>query len=319
MKIKLSNLLIISAFLVTPCYYTYGQEETDEIPENVIENQHCFSCHGQDFYYYYNDWIERDVRERMNPYFVIDSSEFYVSNHKTFKCIDCHSSDYEEFPHDGFLRMEPSYTCMDCHGGDEDYAKYNFEEIEAEFNNSVHASRHDETFSCWMCHNPHTYKISARNTTSIINTVAYDNGICLECHADVDMYHLVTNKENPNILTTHEWLPNQALHFANVRCIECHASINDSLLVAHLVQPKEKAVKKCVECHSTNSLLMASLYKHQVREQRGTAGFINSAILNEAYVIGANRSPLLNKVSLIIFGFVLLGILVHTILRIIKN
>lgn len=319
MKIQLSVFITIIIWYCLAGTMTYSQENTDEIPENVQANEQCFECHGQDFYYYYNDWIEREVRERMNPYFVIDSAEFYVSNHKTFYCVDCHSTDYETFPHDGLLRMEPSYTCMDCHGGDENYAKYNFEEIEEEYNKSVHASRHDETFSCWMCHDPHTYHISARTTESVINTVAYDNGICLECHADLDMYQLVTDKENPNILNTHDWLPNQSMHFANVRCIECHAEINDSLLVAHLVLPKEKAVRKCVECHSTNSLLMASLYKYQTREQRGNLGFVNAAILNEAYVIGANRSPLLNNVSIIIFGLVMLVIFIHALLRIIKN
>ena len=43
-------------------------------------------------------------------------------------------------------------------------------------------------------------------------------------------------------MQTHEWLPNETLHFQNVRCIECHTQINDSILVAHLVLPKEKAL-----------------------------------------------------------------------------
>lgn len=319
MKIKLSVQLTLICLFSLASIIGYSQENTDEIPENVAQNQKCFKCHGQNFYYYYNDWIEQDVRERMNPYFVIDSAKFYVSNHRGFVCIDCHSADYETFPHDPMLRMEPSYTCMDCHGGDDNYAKYNFEGIQEEYNKSVHARRQNETFSCWMCHNPHTYKINARTNKNVINTVAYDNGICLECHADIDMYQLVTDKQNPNILKTHDWLPNQSLHFANVRCIECHAKINDSLLVAHQIQPKEKAVRKCVQCHSTNSLLMASLYKYQSREQRGNVGFVNAAILNEAYVIGANRNPMLNKVSLIIFGLVLAAIFGHAILRIFKN
>ena len=294
-------------------------QDDGEVPENVTANEQCLKCHGQDFYNYYNDWLERDVRERMNPYYVIDSAEFYVSNHRTFFCTDCHSTDYEVFPHEGYLRMEPTYTCMDCHGGDENWAHFNFEEIESEFDKSVHASRYNEDFTCWMCHDPHTYKISARETENLLNTIAYDNGICLECHADIDMYQLITEKENPNILKTHNWLPNQELHFANVRCIECHARINDSLLVAHQILPKDQAVKRCVECHSTNSLLMASLYKHQIREKRGLTGFVNAAIMNEAYVIGANRSPLLNNVSLIIFGLVLLAVIGHGVLRIIKR
>ncbi|MFP4469838.1 MAG: hypothetical protein ACLFPE_04110 [Bacteroidales bacterium] len=302
-----------------PLFSFPAGEAAEEIPENVEGNQLCMKCHGQDFYYYYNDWLERDVRERMNPYYVIDSAEFYQSNHNTFYCTDCHSSEYETFPHEGYLRMEPSYTCMDCHGGDENWAHFNFEKIEAEYEKSVHASRHNEDFTCWMCHDPHTYRISVRETKNIRNTIAYTNGICLECHADVDIYQLLTEEENPNILKTHDWLPNQELHFASVRCIECHTRISDSLLVAHQIVPKDQAVKRCVECHSSNSLLMASLYKHQTQEQRGKKGFLNAAILNEAYVIGANRSPLLNNISLIVFGLVLLAIVAHAILRIIKS
>ncbi len=313
MKIKLSILLVFLISFGLTAMMTFGQENTDTIPENVLANETCLKCHGQDFYYYYNDWIERNVSEKMNPYYVIDSAEFYVSNHKTFYCTDCQSADYETFPHDDLLRMEPSYTCMDCHGGDENYAQYNFDEIENEYNKSVHAKRHDETFSCWMCLDPHTYRISARTNKSVINIVACDNGIFPERNADLNMYQLVTDKENPNILNTHYWLPNQSMHFANVRCIECHAEINNSLLATHLVLPREKAVKKCVECNSTNSLLMASLYKYQALEQRGKLGFVNAAILNEAYVIGANRSPLLNNVSIIVFGLVLPAIIIHAL------
>jgi len=291
--------------------------EDSEIPENVTENQKCFQCHGQQFYYYYNDWVEEDVRARMNPYYVLDSAEFYTSNHPTFLCIDCHSMDYEEFPHDGALRMEPIYTCMDCHDGDETVAMYNFDGIINEYEQSVHANTFGEGFSCWMCHDPHSYRVMARNSESVVNTVAYDNGICLDCHGNLDMYQFLSDNENPNILDSHDWLPNSEAHFSKVRCIECHAHISDDILVAHNIQPKEKAVKKCVECHSTNSLLMASLYRHQSIEQRSTAGFINATILNEAYVIGATRNVYLNMFTLIVFGLVLLGIFGHAILRII--
>lgn len=319
----MKSYLLTRLLVLFLCSMTFllvnGQSSTDENHENILGNSQCFKCHGQDFYYYYNDWVERDIRGRMNPYFVFDSAEFYQSNHKNFFCVDCHSSEYETFPHDGQLRMEPKYTCMDCHGGDDNYAHFNFEEIEREFNKSVHASRYDQDFTCWMCHDPHSYKMSIRETKNLINTIAYSNEICLSCHADLDMYKILTDNESPDILSTHKWLPNQALHFANVRCIECHAEINDDLLVAHNIRPKEDAVRKCVDCHSTNTLLMASLYKHQSRESRNILGMVNAAILNEAYVVGANRSTLLNNISLIIFGLVLLFIFGHGLLRIIKK
>jgi hypothetical protein len=280
------------------------------------ENNACLKCHGHQKYYYYNDWIEKDIKERMNPYFIVDSAEFYRSNHRTFKCIDCHSYEYETFPHPGELRMELKYTCMDCHEGDDNYADYHFERVNEEYEKSVHARLHEEDFSCWMCHNPHSYHISARSDMPIKDIITYDNIICLSCHADLDKYQLITDKENPNILETHDWLPNQRLHFRNVRCIECHAELNNDILVSHNIQNKENAVRLCVECHSQNSLLMASLYKFQAQEKRNNLGFFNATILNESYVIGANRNYFLNMTSLVIFGLVMLGIGVHLFLRI---
>jgi hypothetical protein len=79
--------------------------------------------------------------------------------------------------------------------------------------------------------------------------------------------------------------------------------------------PKDKAVKKCVECHSQNSLLLASLYKYQSKEKREKQGFLNGAILTETYVIGANRNRFLNVASLGIFSLVVIGLIIHAVLR----
>ena len=287
--------------------------------ETIDFNEKCLKCHGQSKYKYLNPESGSEVTKRMYLETIINRDEFYDSNHKTFKCTDCHSEDYDTFPHPGRLRMESKYACIDCHGGDETYAKFKFEEIEAEFNASMHATKHSDDFNCWMCHNPHTYKISTRSEDKIKDIVAYDNAICLNCHADITKYQMLTDKVNPNIIKKHEWLPNQALHFKSVRCIECHARTNDSILVAHNIQPKAKAVRRCVECHSTNSILMATLYKHKVQEERSKAGFYNGVIMNEGYVMGANRNYYLGIISLIMFGCVAAGIILHATLRIIKR
>ena len=287
--------------------------------ETIDLNEKCLKCHGQSKYKYVNPESGSEVTKRMYLETIINRKEFYDSNHKTFKCTDCHSEDYDTFPHPGRLRMESKYACIDCHGGDEAYAKFKFEEIEAEFQASVHATKHSDDFNCWMCHNPHTYKINVRSDEKIKDIVAYDNAICLNCHADITHYQILTDKVNPNILKKHEWLPNQGLHFKSVRCIECHARTNDSILVAHNVQPKEKAVRRCVECHSTNSILMASLYKYKVQEGRSKSGFYNGVIMNEGYVIGANRNYYLGLISIIMFICVAAGIIIHATLRIIKR
>lgn len=308
-------ILLFLSLLIQPLTSQTPVEEPQRDYEFQEENQECLKCHGHTYYYYYNDWIEREVKERMNPYCIVDSAEFYISNHWNFRCVDCHSEDYADFPHAGELRMEPIYECLDCHGGDDHYAQYNFEGIDEEFHKSVHSSKHSEEFTCWMCHSPHTYRINARTNENMQEFILYDNEICLSCHANTSKYQLLTTLDNPNILDKHDWLPNQGLHFKNVRCIECHAEINNDLLVAHNIQPKEKAVKRCVDCHSKNSMLLTSLYKMQFTDQRSLTGFSNAAMLEEAYIIGANRNYYLNRLSVVLFGLVLLLIAVHAVLR----
>ena len=311
-------LYLITIMLFTAISYTsIGQEAYKRIPDFAEENGVCFRCHSHKTYNYFNEWTEQNVRERMNPYFIIDSIEYYESNHWNFQCTDCHSYEYEDFPHNSELRLEEKPGCLDCHGGDDTYADYHFEEIEDEFQRSVHSDKHSIDFTCWMCHNPHSYKISARTSENIKEVIVYDNNICLSCHADINKYQLISDQENPNILEKHDWLPNQQLHFANVRCIECHAKTNDSIMVAHLIQPKELAVKRCVECHSQNSILEASLYKFQARENRNKLGFFNPSLLENSYIIGANRNYYLNIISIFVYGFTLLVILIHAFLRII--
>jgi hypothetical protein len=284
------------------------------------QNEKCFRCHGNSKYTYHNKLNNKEVAAMMFDKRIIHRDAFYSSNHKSFACTDCHSADYDTFPHPGELRMEDPYNCIDCHGNDEKFARFHFEEIESEFKQSTHYKAVGDAFTCWKCHNPHTYKINIRDSKNITRSIAYDNQICLNCHSDFERFQLLTDRKEINIIQKHEWLPNQALHFSQVRCIECHARINDSLLVSHRIMPKDKAVKRCVECHSQNSILMSSLYKYKAKENRTHAGFLNAIILNNAFVIGANRNVMLNKVSIIVFSIMIILLIIHFILsRILKK
>lgn len=281
-------------------------------------NNRCFKCHGQERYEYMNETVGRMIRESMCTERVIRKTDFYSSNHRSFSCTDCHSEEYTKFPHAGTLRMEQKYECLDCHGGDEKFARYHFEEIDSEYRKSAHFIKMEKDgFSCWKCHNPHTYRISVRNSSNLKATIATDNAICLNCHSDYSRFQLVSDRAEIDLIQKHEWLPNQAAHFANVRCIECHTKINNNIPVSHMIMSKEQAVRRCNECHSKNSLLMASLYKFESKEQRRD-GFLNGIILNASYVIGANRNEYLNMLSLIIFVIVIGTISVHIFFRI-KN
>jgi len=294
------------------------QDTASFISQFEADNNRCFKCHGQEKYEYTNETLGKQVKAMMCSERIIHKKEFYLSNHKSFSCTDCHSVEYVKFPHSGELRMEQKYNCIDCHGGDEKFAKYHFEDIEVEYHKSTHFKMEGEGFSCWKCHNPHTYRISVRNNNNIKETVAYDNAICLNCHSDFNRFQLLSDKKEINIIQKHEWLPNQTLHFANVRCIECHTQINNNIPVSHLIIPKEEAVRLCNECHSKNSILMASLYKFESKELR-RGGFLNGIILNSSYVIGANRNEYLNLISLIIFVIVIGVIAIHIIVRIRKK
>ncbi len=227
----------------------------------------------------------------------IDLPAYQDGTHGDFKCTDCHSIDFEITPHPFSAKAETNYTCLDCHGDDEEYASFHFETIEEEYEKSIHVTGGKSDVTCWSCHNPHSYKLSNKEPANLTNRITVNNTVCLDCHGEVS-YSFLIGKESPDLLKSHDWLPNQTLHFSRVRCIDCHAATHDSILVAHMVQPAEKAVKKCVECHSTNSILMGTL---------------------ESYLVGANRNYYLNVASVVIFFMVLIGIAIHATLRIIFN
>jgi hypothetical protein len=314
---RLFSLILTGLIFASGVVQATQKIESDTIGKKSAfyeQNEKCLRCHGSSKYTYYNKVSNKEIVAMMCDNRVINRNEFYTANHKSFACTDCHAAEYDSFPHPGNLRMESQYTCIDCHGNDEKFAKFNFEKIEKEFQQSTHYTANSDAFTCWKCHSPHSYKINIRDSKNISQSIAYDNQICLHCHSDFERFQLLTNRKEIDLIQKHEWLPNQALHFTQVRCIECHARPNDSLLVAHRIMPKEKAVKRCVECHSQNSLLMSSLYKYQVKENRTQAGFLNAIILNNAFVIGANRNVMLNRISIVIFLITLGLVIVHFIL-----
>lgn len=316
MKISIWGYFILVVFGV--CLIIKPVLAQDDEVELTETTRLCLSCHGQQYYSFLNDYSGMTEKKRMNPFLKIDSLAYKHGEHGAFSCDDCHSPDYTNYPHNAELKLEFKYTCQDCHSGDPAYAQLHFDEIESQAMNSIHAERMGEAFKCEMCHNPHTNKlVASTNKYSIKEIVAFNNNMCLSCHKDDGRYHAFSEHINPEIISTHSWLPNQSLHFNNVRCIECHTATNDTMMVAHNILPKEKALKNCAECHSSSSILQAKLYKYLSQESRGEG--INASLKNEAYVIGANRNKLLNIASLIIFGMALCGIALHTTIRIIKR
>ena len=307
MKFTLPFKFIIITYIFLVSAFTIKAQEDEEIMEMPESNGICLKCHGHKYYSFYNEIKETEVRNLMNPYFIIDSMKYLQGEHQQLSCTDCHLPEYETYPHVAQLKIEPKVSCTDCH---------DFEKIVEELNKSIHVEAFGESFHCELCHDPHSNKLVKSDMAELVR---YNNNRCLNCHNDVDKYQMFTTHDNPQLLTTHEWLPNQALHFSRVRCIECHTSVQDTSEYVHHIVPKEQAVHNCNECHSANSLLRDKLYKHQLKQERAELSFYKSFILNDAYVIGANRNYWVNLISLIIFGFTLFGIAVHTIFRIFKS
>ncbi len=243
----------------------------------------------------------------------VNPEEFYNSNHKNLACIACHSKDFKNFPHDVTLNNENLY-CLNCHKDEPKFQKFHFHNIESTFKESVHYKKMGDKFTCFDCHDPHSFKINARVNREIKETVLYDNHICLKCHDNTSTIKNLSGQLLPALNIAHSWLPHISLHWKSVRCIDCHTSPN-APGVSHLILSKEHAVKNCVECHSKNSILLQSLYKFQTKRERDKEGFINAVILNNAYVIGATRNYYLNLLSFIIFGIVIVALSVHGILR----
>jgi predicted CXXCH cytochrome family protein len=219
----------------------------------------------------------------------------------------CHNEGYDAYPHaeDG---KDMTSVCADCH-----WRKTRV--IEAEYEQSVHAKHLIDRITCLTCHDPHTVR-TARQVVEPRKIVAQDNRVCLGCH-DSDFtfaQYAPEQKSRPDIDEVHQWLPNARRHWKAVRCIECHTR-TEREMVSHKILDKSQANKKCVLCHSANSELLHTLYRHLAQEEQRKYGFLNSVILGNSYVISATRHPTLDSIILALIKLTVAGVLLHGLLR----
>jgi len=311
MKLRLIALILILLFFAP----AFSPAQSYQDPQHHA----CLKCHSNQSYSFNNEVTGKVQKRLMNPNFILDTVAIAAGVHKGFDCTDCHNSEYQTYPHLATLKLEPMSSCLDCHGGDASFASYKFEQIAEEVQKSVHSQVYGENFTCTKCHNQHYYKPTARNSSDVLEIVDYSNTMCLSCHNDMKKYKMVSGHENPKLVEVHDWLPNQELHFKHVRCIECHTEVVDSLMVSHNILKKDKALKNCVECHSANSRLKASLYKYENLQKRAENGGVKSILTSSSYTIGSHQSPFLKLLSILIFLATLTGIIIHSIFRILKK
>jgi len=310
--------LLLFAVVLFPAY---AQEEktsaamTPELLEKIRKsNNECFACHSEEGFKN-PPKVEMDLVKLRT--LVQDTKAFNGSNHGLMECKQCHGQGYNDFPHEAEASAKLS-PCEECHA-------VKVLKIEMQFDASVHAVNVKEKFTCNTCHSPHIDLIASK-LIDPRKIVAQDNRHCLDCH-DSDLQFAkfapddektLLKKARPNIDTIHDWLPNTRRHWQRVRCIECHTPEGKGgKILSHQIMDKEKAEKKCLACHNTNSSLMTRLYRHLIKEEQQKLGFVNSVILSNSYVLGATRNPLLDAVLMITVGALLLGLLLHGLGRIV--
>jgi len=288
---------------------TATKVEPAELERIRRANAQCLDCHSEAGLQALTrpDVNKADLADRL-----VDPEAFLKSNHANVECVACHVTGFKEFPHAEATKQQIN-NCDECH-------TRTFLRIEDQFAKSVHAKTAEArpgSFTCVTCHDPHVF-LKASHFSTARQAVRQDNAMCLQCHASDERFAQLSKNARPDLQKIHAWLPNTPLHWAAVRCVECHTPVPQSIL-SHEILAAERAEKNCVACHSANSTLRVRLYRHLVEEERETVGFINSVILNEAYVIGATRNRYLDLAFGLVAAVVVGGIALHGLARIVAG
>ncbi|MDZ7639587.1 MAG: cytochrome c3 family protein [Bryobacterales bacterium] len=284
------------------------QEASAPVASSGSTLEYCLRCHSMSTL-----GQASDLGHIRN--FSVDPEGYRASVHGTKNCTFCHYG-FNDFPHTEKALARAKTKCTSCHRG-EKFADWGFDFIREEFEASVHFTKLEGKMTCFSCHDPHQFDPSRRqreNPRGIRETVAASNAICLKCHHDTVAMAATFAVATRPLEQTHAFLPNRELHWAAVRCLDCHTPENERM-VSHKVLPKEEAVRNCVDCHSQESRLLTKLYRHRVDEERQRAGFLNSVVLNDAYLVGMTRNKYLDWLSIAMALLTALGITMHAVGR----
>ena len=182
------------------------------------ENQHCFRCHSME---------SLGIKTSDSPViqnFSLTPAEFNESFHAGFLCIDCHSEEFQGFPHPAKSEIENPF-CTDCHDEDLEIKNYKLGEIISSLDNSVHR----EKLSCSGCHNPHTLKLRESLNNSVQKSVRVENQMCFECHNS-------DSSGKTNLLPViHNTVDNQNGSWNDKKCVDCHGAKVDGTPNVHLI------------------------------------------------------------------------------------
>lgn len=293
----------------TPFVRAAEPPPTPEMREKIrLANDQCLGCHSE-------AGLKKPPKTGLDlaklKDLLVAPTAYEVSDHGEMACTKCHKKGYVDHPHADDA-TESLADCQECH------AKKSMR-IERQFDKSVHAENLADKLTCARCHDAHVMKVAAK-LGDPRKIVAQDNKVCVDCHdSDAEYAKLAPEKKKrPRLDAAHDWLPNLQLHWQAVRCVECHTPPDEKFL-SHEILDKKKAEKKCVSCHSTNTALKDRLYRHVAAEEQNQYGFLNSVVLRNSYVIGATRHPTLDLVLIGLVAAVLLGVVLHGLIRLLLS
>jgi hypothetical protein len=302
------NLLVAvlcAAVLSLVAGASLAQSADDEAIRKAREaNSACLGCHTESGF---RSGSHPEIPAKDMEGLFKDAALFEASNHGKVECVACHVTGFNTFPHTP-KEVRKTNSCEECHAR-------TFLRIEEQFLKSVHEQKLPQTFTCTSCHDPHVF-VHQKRFQDIRAVVRQDNGMCLQCHANPERFAQMTKAAVRDLHAIHAWLPNREAHWDAVRCVECHTPEPQKIL-SHEILAAARAERNCVSCHSVDSALRVRLYRFLVEQEREQAGFINSVIVNEAYVIGATRNRYVDQLSYLLLALVAGGIALHALARVV--
>ncbi|MBM2814343.1 MAG: hypothetical protein HW421_1105 [Ignavibacteria bacterium] len=300
---------------VPTCIYCHSKAVTKgyDLPEAQLKlNQErlCLDCHLN------NPNVKSTFAKTLVKYeSSVHGSAILKGKKEAATCIDCHGAhnlQKAEAAESKINQFNVPKLCGKCHVS-----------ISMEYTSSIHGTAlmkyNPDAPGCTYCHGEHDIKplpdvpprvfeeSHIKHSTVVRNKMVF----CIACHADEK---LMKKYKLNTVAKAHDWLPNKASHWETVRCVDCHSSYAPPNL-SHNILPPEKTIKKCEECHTQNSVLMAKLYKHEKQTSREKFGWINGVLLSNAYVVGSTRNVLLETMSIVIAALVMFGAGFHGLLR----
>ncbi|MBF0627293.1 MAG: cytochrome c3 family protein [Magnetococcales bacterium] len=270
-------------------------------------DEKCLRCHSMSTLAY------RDAKTGGLRDLSIDPKAMALSDHKKLACRDCHAAGFEVYPHFPEARRE-RLECLGCHEKSKNFPRALFESIERSFQRSIHYQALQDSFDCFSCHNPHDFRtLSGQSQEHLTSVVARENRTCRHCHDAPEAILGQSGRLFSTLEQTHAWLPEATRHWNKVRCVECHTGGESQR--SHFILGRDHAVRACESCHSRDSILAAKLYRHRAREERRTAGFVHSVVMNDAYVIGMTRNQWLDWGGIGLVVLTIVGVALHGLAR----